>query len=100
MYCPKCRSEYREGFTKCADCDVPLINELPPEPKSEFLDLEEVLSTADPGQIALAKSLLDRENIRYVVQGEHFSAMQPSIPVRFLVPRGELKKAKVLLKNI
>src|SRR3954470_1287023 len=23
-YCPKCRVEYRPGFTQCADCQVPL----------------------------------------------------------------------------
>lgn len=100
MYCPECKSEYREGFTKCADCDVPLVDELPPEPKFEYMDLVEVLSTSDPGQIAVAKSLLDSEKIRYVVQGEHFSAMQPSIPARFLVPRDKFKRAERLLKDI
>jgi hypothetical protein len=25
MMCPKCRAEYRRGFTVCADCDVPLV---------------------------------------------------------------------------
>lgn len=32
MFCPQCRTEYREGFTLCADCNVPLIDYLPPEP--------------------------------------------------------------------
>lgn len=26
-YCPKCGTEYREGFTKCADCDTELVME-------------------------------------------------------------------------
>lgn len=25
MICPQCRAEYRQGFTVCADCDVPLV---------------------------------------------------------------------------
>src|SRR5258708_3510813 len=25
MACPECQSEYREGFTRCADCDVDLV---------------------------------------------------------------------------
>ena len=25
MICPKCKAEYRRGFTVCADCDVPLV---------------------------------------------------------------------------
>ena len=27
-WCPKCRNEYREGFTVCADCGVDLVDEL------------------------------------------------------------------------
>ncbi len=30
MFCPKCRTEYKKGFTTCADCGIPLIDELPP----------------------------------------------------------------------
>jgi hypothetical protein len=29
MICPNCKAEYREGFTRCADCDVELVRELP-----------------------------------------------------------------------
>jgi hypothetical protein len=29
-FCPNCRFEYREGVTRCPDCDVVLVNELPP----------------------------------------------------------------------
>ena len=29
MFCPKCRIEYREGFTVCADCGTPLVEKLP-----------------------------------------------------------------------
>jgi hypothetical protein len=25
MICPQCNAEYRPGFTRCADCDVPLV---------------------------------------------------------------------------
>ena len=31
-HCPKCGAEYRPGFTTCADCGVPLVDQ-PPEPK-------------------------------------------------------------------
>ncbi|HXY01194.1 MAG TPA: hypothetical protein VEI54_09760 [Candidatus Limnocylindrales bacterium] len=34
MYCPECKAEYRQGFTRCADCDVDLVWELP---KSEVV---------------------------------------------------------------
>jgi hypothetical protein len=29
MFCPNCKAEYREGFRRCADCDVDLVHELP-----------------------------------------------------------------------
>lgn len=29
MFCPECNAEYRAGFTRCADCDVDLVNEPP-----------------------------------------------------------------------
>jgi hypothetical protein len=32
-YCPECGSEYRAGFDRCYDCDVELVDELPPEPE-------------------------------------------------------------------
>ena len=31
MFCPVCRVEHRSGFTRCADCDVDLVQELPAE---------------------------------------------------------------------
>jgi len=29
MFCPECRAEHRPSFTRCADCDVDLVQELP-----------------------------------------------------------------------
>jgi len=31
MFCPICKVEYRSGFTRCTDCDVDLVEELPTE---------------------------------------------------------------------
>jgi hypothetical protein len=30
MFCPRCKAEYRSGYRRCADCDVDLVDELPP----------------------------------------------------------------------
>jgi hypothetical protein len=32
MICPECQAEYREGFRRCADCGVGLIEALPVQP--------------------------------------------------------------------
>jgi hypothetical protein len=29
LYCPRCREEYRAGFSRCVDCDVALVDHLP-----------------------------------------------------------------------
>ncbi len=28
MFCPKCKSEYREGFTQCSNCNTDLVEEI------------------------------------------------------------------------
>ncbi|MSP39824.1 MAG: DUF2007 domain-containing protein [Deltaproteobacteria bacterium] len=98
MYCPNCRSEYRPGFTRCHDCDVALIVELPVEAKPEFVDLVEVLSTADAGQISIIKSILEAEDIPYLAQGENF-ALARNIAVRLLVSSECLEDAKEVLTD-
>ena len=48
-WCPKCKSEYREGFTVCADCGSELVDE------EQFLKLEEERAAAEEAQrVALA----------------------------------------------
>ena len=42
-WCPKCKSEYREGFTVCADCGTELVAE---EPKEEVAAEKEFFSAA------------------------------------------------------
>jgi len=33
LTCPNCRAEYRDGFTTCSDCDVPLVHQEPIYPE-------------------------------------------------------------------
>lgn len=72
MYCPSCGSEYREGFSRCADCEVDLVD-APPSPAladPDTGDVETVFSTGDPVALLTAKTLLDEAGIPYLTRGE------------------------------
>lgn len=107
MFCPKCKAEYRDGFWKCADCDIHLVPELPSEPElepappPEYIEYEEVLSTFNMGDIALLKSILDGAGITYFFQGEQFNIMRPWVqPARLMVDKNQVKKAMELIKDL
>jgi hypothetical protein len=101
MFCPKCRTEYREGFSVCADCNSNLVDELPPEEVPEFAEYVEVLGTYNPADIALIRSILDAENITYYFNAEHFIYVRPlAEPVRLMVKKDGAEKAKEVLKGL
>jgi len=43
VFCPVCKAEYREGFTRCAECGAELIDELPPAAPAPGADPEAVV---------------------------------------------------------
>ena len=101
MFCPKCGTEYREGFYVCVDCNSDLVDELPPEEEPEFTDYVEIMGTYNPADIALIKSILDSENITYYFNAEHFMYVQPlAQPVRLMVKIDEAEKAKEILRDL
>lgn len=49
MFCPSCRDEFRPGFTRCANCDVALVERL--EAPAQRADAESiVVPPAKPGE--------------------------------------------------
>ncbi len=67
MFCPGCGAEYEPGITECAECHVALVAEAP-DMEPHFQDSVNVFESDDPGEIALAESLLQGAEIPYVVQ--------------------------------
>lgn len=68
MFCPRCETEYREGFWSCTDCNVPLVESL--EPEDEPISASLVPLTESP-QFELVAELLDRlekAHIAYVIE--------------------------------
>ena len=79
MFCPKCRAEYKEGVVQCAECDVPLVEELPEKPsarrRGEDIDFVSIVRTFNPQDIAIIESILEESDIDYYIQGE--TSMSP-----------------------
>lgn len=98
MFCPKCRIEYREGFTVCADCGTPLVEKLPDEsafdPVFFFRTGED-----DAGELP---SLLARAGVAcYLDAGEdRFLRVDPEYAIagRLYVNRRDLPMAKRCLR--
>lgn len=109
MYCPQCLVEYREGFTECVDCRVPLMAGAPPrEPPSSFdptLGLVVVLETNDPIQLAMAKGLLEEAEIPFFVLGQIATLVQDVDAflhkwVKLQVPRDREAEAREILEPL
>jgi len=101
MFCPRCRSEYRQGFSRCKRCDLELIEALPPEPAPEYIEYVQVLGTYNPADIAFIKSVLDAEGIIYYFLGEHFLYIRPlADPARLMVKADQVEKAREILTDL
>jgi hypothetical protein len=70
VFCPQCRAEYREGFTECSDCRVPLIAEKPATAGDPGLELVTVLESGDALVVTSAKTLLEDAGIPFWVLGD------------------------------
>ena len=108
VYCPQCRVEFREGFTECSDCRVPLLAGTPPpepDPFDPALGLVVVLETNDGVQLALAKGLLEEAGIPFFVLGQIATLVQDVDGflhkwVRVQVPRDREAEARELLEGM
>ena len=100
MFCPECKSEYRQGFTRCTDCNVDLMSELPSE-KTEFVNYKQVLATHNAADISFIKSILDGEKIDYFFKGELFNQLEaPVQPAILMVRQDQAETVNDLLKDM
>jgi len=101
MFCPICRSEYREGFLKCADCDVPLVDEPPGKPEHEFHDFVEIMIVFDEAHIPLIKSVFDDAALEYFFQGESSHLLVPlPLSTRLMVRKEQMEEGKRILHEL
>jgi len=72
MFCPRCKAEYEPHVTRCKECDVQLIESLPPEPPMEpvYQELVTVYTVPSPALMDMAQSILQSAEIKYFIKGE------------------------------
>jgi hypothetical protein len=102
MYCPQCGAEYREGFTRCADCGVPLVAVLPTEPPASDTRLVTVFESTDAAIFAMAKGALEDAAIPFWQDDSEMAARLVTAPIlfplcRLMVPDDREAEARAVL---
>jgi hypothetical protein len=80
LFCPHCRSEYRAGFTRCADCGVDLVDHLPEvrrDANTDHAGPVVVFVTGHAAEAALVKSLLKASGVQVYGFNENISRILP-----------------------
>lgn len=102
MICPKCKAEYRDGFTRCSDCDIELVDKLSEEKDVivgvDYIEYELVMSTFNTMDITIVKSILEDNNIIYHINAD--SSFHQAGPSRVLVKKDQAEAAKEILKDV
>lgn len=103
MYCPKCRAEYRDGISRCADCDVELVPELLPDSEEtpEYIDWVNIITFTDRYEADLAQGLLEANDVEAVNFADDCGSVDPALTwargVRLMVKKEDLEKAREIL---
>ena len=76
-FCPNCKAEYNAGVKECSDCNVPLVQKLPEEPKEELGPIKYKLLRNLPSRLyaEMLKESLQNSGISAVIKGDDIGIM-------------------------
>ncbi|NLD94516.1 MAG: DUF2007 domain-containing protein [Fibrobacter sp.] len=116
MFCPNCKSEFRDGFTHCKKCNTDLVDKLEslpeetPEKKPveyEYAEMITIAETWDLYNIALARGVLECANIRFTITNEFTQNLvaasgfgNPITASKIMVEKGKEEEARLILEDI
>jgi hypothetical protein len=111
MFCPQCRAEYRPRFTRCADCDLNLVDKLPAQAivaqapvDPEDSDEDPFCSFwkgEDPRIHAELCGLLTQQNIPYKTfrRADHLFNISAKTQFEIGIPFSQFEKAEAAVKE-
>jgi hypothetical protein len=103
-FCPKCRAEYVEGVETCPDCQVPLVQELPPKDDVDYIELVELQRVPDEVSGVMMKGILENSGISAVLRSAKIpwhngiaSTWSTYYWGQILVPKEDLERSRKIV---
>lgn len=115
-WCPNCKTEYREGFYTCSDCESGLVDDIDTDDETEIevigqgdtpnIDWEYLDVFADEQEAEIIESFLNSDDINTFKKYPGFSGMakivggMTRLGVEIYVPKERLEDARIIADDI